>query len=222
MPGSPACATPVGAAVPEDAPHGPLDLDAALVARARAGDRTAFEALVVRHQRRVAATIRALVRHPGVVEELAQEVFLQVHQHLDDFRHDGVFAAWLQRIARNTAASWLRTGQHRLDQSSAASAGDDEDAPVAEPGDGTHFAAAAEDEAASRQLFEIIDRTLAGLPAAQRDALILREVEGLDYRAIAATLGVPLNTARSHLFRAREAIAAAIRPLLAPTRSRRW
>ena len=215
-------AEPTAAPPPDEAARGPLDLDAALVARARAGDRIAFEALVVRHQRRVAATVRALVRHPGVVEELVQEVFLQVHQHLDDFRHDGVFAAWLLRIARNTAASWLRTGQHRLDQSIARPTDDEDGAGLPESGEGAQFAAAAEDEAASRQLFELIDRTLATLPAAQRDALILREVEGLDYRAIAATLGVPLNTARSHLFRAREAIATAIRPLLAPTRSRRW
>jgi RNA polymerase sigma-70 factor (ECF subfamily) len=71
-------------------------------------------------------------------------------------------------------------------------------------------------------LFALIDRAVAELPQAQRTALLMREIDGLDYRAIAAALGVPVNTAKSHVFRARDGVAARIRPLLAPTRGRRW
>ena len=74
----------------------------------------------------------------------------------------------------------------------------------------------------ARQLFERNDAEVAGLPDVQRRALLMREIDGLDYKAIAAALGQPVNTVKSHIFRAREAIASRTRPLLAPTRDRRW
>lgn len=192
-----------------------VDADALLVQRALGGDDLAFEVLVVKYQRRVAAAIRALVRDPRITEELAQEVFLRVHGALADFSPSGNFRAWILAIARNAASSYLRSGQNRLDDRSAGEAPDDDPAPRSHAG-------SAEEEAAARQLFDLIDRAIAELPPAQRSALLMREIDGLDYRAIAAALGVPVNTAKSHLFRAREAVAARVRPLLAPTRGRRW
>jgi RNA polymerase sigma-70 factor (ECF subfamily) len=198
-----------------DAPA--VDADALLVQRALEGDALAFEVLVVKYQRRVAAAIRSLVRDPRITEELTQEVFLRVHGALADFSAEGSFRAWILAIARNAASSYLRSGQNRLD-----------DRPVADdatPSDGTaprSQAGSAEEEAAARQLFALIDRAVAELPQAQRGALLMREIDGLDYRAIAAALGVPVNTAKSHVFRARDGVAARIRPLLAPTRGRRW
>lgn len=193
-----------------------VDADALLVQRALGGDDLAFEVLVVKYQRRVAAAIRALVRDPRITEELAQEVFLRVHGALADFSPSGNFRAWILAIARNAASSYLRSGQNRLDDRSAGEAADDDD-----PAPRSH-AGSAEEEAAARQLFDLIDRAIAELPPAQRSALLMREIDGLDYRAIAAALGVPVNTAKSYLFRAREAVAARVRPLLAPTRGRRW
>ena len=192
------------------------DIDAALVARAQRGEMVAFEVLVVKYQRRVAATIRRLVKEHRITEELTQETFLSAFVALPSFRPDGVFAAWLLTIARNTAISYLRSAQNRLD-----------DRPHELPeevGDSERLGVAPspEQEAMAHQLFERINAEVAALPEVQRRALLMREVDGLDYKAIAATLGQPVNTVKSHIFRAREAIASRARPLLAPTRNRRW
>jgi len=191
-------------------------IDAALVARAQQGEAVAFEVLVVKYQRRVAATIRRLVRDDRITEELTQEVFLSVFLSLTTFRPDGDFAAWLFTIARNAARSYLRSAQNRQD-----------DRPMqlvdeARDNDRFRVAPSPEEEAMAHQLFERIDAEVAALPDVQRRALLLREIDGLDYKAIAAALGQPVNTVKSHIFRAREAIASRARPLLAPTRDRRW
>ena len=191
-------------------------IDAALVARAQQGEMVAFEVLVVKYQRRVAATVRRLVHEDRITEELTQEVFLSVFVALPSFKPDGDFAAWLFTIARNAARSYLRSAQNRQD-----------DRPVQLPDEaGDHdrlgVAPSPEEEAMAYQLFERIDAELAALPDVQRRALLMREIDGLDYKAIAAVLGQPVNTVKSHIFRAREAIASRARPLLAPTRARRW
>jgi RNA polymerase sigma-70 factor (ECF subfamily) len=191
------------------------DVDRELVARAQAGDAVAFELLVVKYQRRVAALVRSLVRRADITEELTQEVFIDAYDHLADLRAGVAFWAWLGAIARNVASAYLRRPQTRMDADAAGiEAGDNADA--------LQFAASPEQEAIAKELFATIDRSVGRLPANQRDALLLREVDGLDYRAIAATLSVPVNTVRSLIFRAREAIAAEIRPYLSSTRSRRW
>ena len=192
------------------------DIDAVLVARTQQGETVAFEALVVKYQRRVAASIRRLVRDDRVTEELTQEAFLSVFLALATFRPDGDFAAWLFTIARNAARSYLRSAQNRQD-----------DRPMQLEGDATdneRFGAAPspEEEAMARQLFERIDAEVAALPDVQRRALLMREIDGLDYKAIATALGQPVNTVKSHIFRARETIASCARPLLAPMRNRRW
>jgi RNA polymerase sigma-70 factor (ECF subfamily) len=193
------------------------DIDAELVARAQQGEMVAFEVLVVKYQRRVAATIRRLVREDRITEELTQEVFLSVFVALPSFRPDGDFAAWLFTIARNAARSYLRSAQNRQDDRPLAllddAGGDDNRVGVAP---------SPEEEAMANQLFERIDAEVAALPELQRRALLMREIDGLDYKAIAAALGQPINTVKSHIFRARETIASRARPLLAPTRDRRW
>ena len=189
-------------------------IDAALVARAQQGESVAFEVLVVKYQRRVAAAIRRLVREDRITEELTQEVFVSVFLALTSFKPDGDFAAWLFTIARNAARSYLRSAQNRQD-----------DRPVQlveEAGDDDRFGVAPspEEEAMAHQLFERIDAEVAALPDVQRRALLMREVEGLDYKAIAAALG--FLAAFWLIYGAREAIADRARPLLAPTRDRRW
>ncbi len=192
------------------------NVDLELVTRARDGDITAFELLVVRYQRRVAAKIRAVVRRADVTEELTQETFIYAYDNLGDLREGTAFWSWLSTIARNTASAYLRRRQHRLDAKSL------EPDEAQQEGDQLQFAASAEQEMIAQQLFEKIDEALAALPAKQRDALMLREIDGLDYKSIAATTGAPVNTVRSLIFRAREAIADKIRPYMTATRSRRW
>jgi RNA polymerase sigma-70 factor, ECF subfamily len=198
--------------------EGPLGsgVDAALVTRAQQGEAVAFEVLVVKYQRRVAATVRRFVHDDRITEELTQEVFLSVFLALPSFRPDGEFAAWLFTIARNAARSYLRSAQNRQD-----------DRPLQRPeeaAEGERFALAPspEEEAMANELFERIDAEVAALPEMQRRALLMREIEGLDYKAIALALAQPVNTVKSHIFRAREAIAGRARPLLGPTRDRRW
>lgn len=188
-------------------------IDAALVDRCLRGDEVAFEVLVVKYQRRVAASIRRFVRDDRIIEELTQEVFLKAYAALASFDQSGDFPAWLFTIARNTARSYLRSAQNRQD-----------DQPL-EPDDdhgGHAVAASPEEETMARQLFERIDAEIAALPEAQRRALLMREIDGLDYKSIAAALGQPVNTVKSNIFRAREAVARSIRPLLAPSRGQRW
>ena len=191
-------------------------IDAALVERAQQGERVAFEVLVVKYQRRVAATVRRLVHDDRITEELTQEVFLSVFVALPSFRHDGDFAAWLFTIARNAARSYLRSAQNRQDDRPVQSL--DDVADLARFG----HAPSPEEEAMAQQLFERIDAEVAALPAVQRRALLMREIDGLDYKTIATTLEQPVNTIKSHIYRARETIATRARPLLAPTRDRRW
>lgn len=191
-------------------------IDAALVARARLGETMAFELLVVKYQRRIAATLRWFVHDDRITEELTQEVFLSAYLALATFRPDGDFAAWLFTIARNAARSYLRSAQNRQD---------DRPVPVlddANENDRFGLAPSPEEEAMAQQLFERLDAEVAALPEVQRRALLMREIDGLDYKAIAVALGAPVNTVKSHIFRAREAIAHRTRPLLASTRDRRW
>ena len=191
-------------------------IDAALVARALRGETIAFEVLVVKYQRRIAAAIRQFVRDDRITEELTQEVFLDAFRALATFRPDGDFAAWLFTIARNGARSYLRSAQNRQD-----------DRPMQvldNAGDDARFGVVSspEEEAMANQLFQRIDAEVLALPDTQRRALLMREIEGLDYRAIATALALPVNTVKSHVFRAREAIARHASPLLAATRNRRW
>lgn len=191
-------------------------VDAALVARAQRGEKLAFEVLVVKYQRRVAAVVRRLVREDRITEELTQEVFVNVFLGLNGYRPDSDFAAWLFTIARNTAKSYLRSAQNRQDDRPVQVLENDrEDTRLG-------VAPSPEEEAMAHQLFAHIDAEVAALPELQRRALLMREIDGLDYKAIAVALGQPVNTVKSHIFRARETIAGRTRPLLAPTRDRRW
>ena len=191
-------------------------IDARLVDRALQGEEVAFELLVVKYQRRVAATIRRFVRDDPITEELTQETFLNAFLALSNFNLDGDFAAWLFTIARNAAKSYLRSAQNRLDDRTVAGLDDSAEDP--------RFGSAPspEEEVMAHQLFACIDAEVAALPDAQRSALLMREIDGLDYKSIAAALGQPINTIKSHIFRARDALADRVRPLLAPTRDRRW
>jgi RNA polymerase sigma-70 factor, ECF subfamily len=191
-------------------------IDAALVARAQQGEMVAFEVLVVKYQRRVAATVRRLVRDDRITEELTQEVFLSAFLALASYKPEGDFAAWLFTIARNAARSYLRSAQNRQDDRPVDALDDADDSPPSQA------AASPEEEVMARQLFARIDAEVQALPDIQRRALLMREVDGLDYKAIAAALEQPVNTIKSHIFRAREAIASGARPLLAPSRHRRW
>jgi len=182
------------------------DADALLVREAQAGNRNAFDMLVLKYQRRVERLLSRSVRDPADVADLCQETFLAAYRALPAFRGDSAFYTWVYRIAINAAQ------RHRARQQPVESMDDDEGTF----GSRTHPTDDATPEAllASRQLARGLDEAVEGLAEDQRRALLLREVDGLSYDEIADLMDCPPGTVRSRIFRAREALAARLRPLL--------
>ena len=189
------------------------ETDKALVARARKGDRRAFDLLVLKYQHRVQRLIARYIRDPEQVFDLAQETFIKAYRALGRFRGDSAFYTWIYRIAVNTAKNQLASDARGGYMVSLNSGGSDEsDEPMIEPESlrdgGTPDALAATDE-----LRRAIDRAISALPEDLRSALTLREMEGLSYEEIASVMDCPIGTVRSRIFRAREAIEQSIQPL---------
>jgi len=200
---------------------GRTDSDAHLVERAKAGDMHAFELLVLKYRRRVQRVIARLVRDADLVEDLAQDTFWQAYRALPQFRGESQFYTWLYRIAVNTAKKALLARRHEsaAPPVEGAESGQEEtfpseNEPMAEDTPETVYAA--------RELAQAVEAALAALPEDWRQAVTLREIEGLSYEAIAAQMGTPIGTVRSRIFRAREAIAQRIRPLLERHGGKRW
>lgn len=189
------------------------DADALLVRKAQEGSRAAFDMLVIKYQRRVERLLARSVRDPADVADLCQETFLAAYRALPAFRGDSAFYTWVYRIAINAAKRHL--GRQRPVESL-----DDDDGTFdtrAAPSDD----ATPEAMLASRQLARSLDEAVEALAEDQRRALLLREVDGLSYEEIADLMDCPPGTVRSRIFRAREAVAARLRPLL-NSGGRRW
>jgi RNA polymerase sigma-70 factor (ECF subfamily) len=181
------------------------DPDGPLVARAAAGDRDAFTEIVERYQSRVYNLALTLgVRHADA-EDVAQDVFIRVFRGLGRFRGDASFRSWLYQVTINAVRSH-RAASRASPLVDLARPGD-EDSPVPEP---------AVDDPFDRRLLDrqVIDRALAALPADWREAVTLRDVEGLSYAEIADLTGAPLGTVESRIFRARRQLRDALRALI--------
>ncbi len=218
--------TPPSAGVDEKKTRTPASseqakVDDLLIRRFCDGDLKAFEILVVKYQRRIAAAINAMVRNDGVAEELTQETFLRAYRGLPNFRFESAFSTWLYAIARNTATSYHRDGHGRADNAVSLDALTEEfgSGEASLIGGAAHerTASSPEEEVATQQLLARIQLAVSDLPPQMRDALVLREMEGLSYVEIAEKLGVPLNTVRSLIFRARESVANDINSMLDST-----
>lgn len=196
------------------------ETDAELVLRVQQGDKRAFELLVAKYQRRVERLISRLTRDPAEVEDVAQEAFIKAYRALPQFRGESAFYTWLYRIAVNTAKNFL-VSQGRRPRPLA-------DAPIEEDGESFDAADVVEDintpDAVlhSRQVAETVNAAIDALPPDLRTALTLREIEGLTYEEIAEAMDCPIGTVRSRIFRAREAIAERLRPLLGTAEGKRW
>lgn len=193
-------------------------IDHELVLRAQSGDKRAFELLVVKYQRRVERLLSRLVRDPSEIHDVAQEVFIRAYRALPSFRAESAFYTWLYRIAINTAKNYLATQSRRpqfaLDQ------GDEESLDVSAYVPDYHTP---ETELSNRQIVSTVNEVVESLPEELREAITLREMEGLSYEDIASIMNCPIGTVRSRIFRAREAIAAKLRPLLAQVgKDKRW
>ncbi len=187
------------------------DIDQELVVRAQAGDKRAFELLVLKYQRRVARLLSRLIRDQNEIEDVSQESFIKAYRALPSFRGESAFYTWLYRIAINTAKNHLSTLGRRPQL-----LGDFED----EDGDVLDAAAQIPDyhtpetELSNRQIVSTVNAVVDELPSELRTAITLREMDGLSYEEIAALMDCPIGTVRSRIFRAREAIATKLRPLL--------
>lgn len=191
------------------------DPDIELVRLAQGGDRRAFEVLVVRHQRRLARFVSRYVRAPQEIEDLVQEAFLKAYRGLHSFRGESTFSTWLHRIAGHTAQNYLDYMRLRP----RAPGGNDENESAVEPSIDEDTP---ENVLMSKQIAETVSRAIDKLPDAEREALVLRELEGLSYEEIAQRTACPSPTVRTRVFRARERVAQALAPLLSPTRGKRW
>jgi len=196
---------------------GEANQDTELVRLAQAGDERAFEALVVKYQRRIARHVARYVRGAGDVEDVVQEAFIRAYRGLASFRGDSAFYSWLYRIATNAALSFLKR------QPDTVLLGDDapeERADAFEPG--VSDAEDPERILMASQIADAVQRALARLQPELAEALTLYEVEGKPYAEIAGMLGIPIGTVRTRIFRARDFIAKRLDPVLGPQRDRRW
>jgi RNA polymerase sigma-70 factor, ECF subfamily len=199
-----------------------LDVDKQLVQRTLAGDTRAFDLLVIKYQRRVERLIARMVRDVDLVQDIAQESFLNAYRGLAGYRGDAQFYTWLYRIAVNTAKKHLMELKRDpiVTESALRNNNDDEDGPPSEQD--AVAPDTPESDLASRQIADAVNEALAALPEELRQALVLREMEGLSYDEIALSMDCPIGTVRSRIFRAREAISARIKPMLDRQSGKRW
>lgn len=198
------------------------DSDLPLVQRTLAGDQRAFELLVLKYQRRIQRLVARMVRDVDLVEDIAQETFIRAYRALHQFRGDAQFYTWLYRIAVNTAKKALLDLKRDPTISEAFFRNNDDDDETSGHGVELTTAETPETELAAKDIARTVNSALDALPEELRQALVLREIDGLSYEEIAEVMVCPIGTVRSRIFRAREAVSAKVLPLLDRPRGKRW
>lgn len=189
---------------------GENELDQALVKRVQEGDKRAFDLLVLKYQHRLISVITRYIHDRSESQDVAQESFIRAYRALGNFRGDSQFYTWLYKIAVNTAKNWL-VSQGRRPPTDDIEASD---AVQYDAGSRLRDTDTPERELMRQEVEQTVTRTVQALPDELRMAITLREVDGLSYEEIAETMGCPIGTVRSRIFRAREAIDEQLRPLL--------
>ncbi|TFY96505.1 RNA polymerase sigma factor RpoE [Ramlibacter rhizophilus] len=203
-------------------PRNSQDADLALVERTLAGDQKAYELLVVKYQRRIERLIGRMVRDTDLVQDIAQETFIRAYRAIGQFRGDAQFYTWLYRIAVNTAKKALvDLKRDPLVTESALRSVEDEDETSAVENELTS-PETPETVLAAKEIAYAVNQAMEALPEELRQAVTLREIEGLSYEEISEVMNCPIGTVRSRIFRAREAISAKVKPLLAHQSGKRW
>jgi RNA polymerase sigma-70 factor (ECF subfamily) len=195
------------------------EIDRQLVERVQRGDKRAFELLVAKYQRKIFRLLSRLIRDPGEIEDVAQEAFIKAYRALPNFRGDSAFYTWLYRIAINTAKNYLVAQGRRAPTSTETEV---EDAERMDDAEQLRDVNTPDSMLLSKQVGEAVNRAIDRLPEDLRTAIVLREIEGLSYEEIAESMNCPIGTVRSRIFRAREAIANELRPLLETSKDKRW
>jgi RNA polymerase sigma-70 factor (ECF subfamily) len=208
---------------PAAAPPSPGDTDLMLVERTVAGDQKAYELLVLKYQRRIERLIGRMVRDTDLVEDIAQETFIRAYRALAQFRGEAQFYTWLYRIAVNTAKKALvDLKRDPLVSESALRGGGDEDDETSSVENELTTAETPETVLAAKEIAATVNSAMEALPDELRQAVTLREIEGLSYEEIAEVMNCPIGTVRSRIFRAREAISAKVKPMLENQSGKRW
>ena len=195
------------------------EIDRQLVARAQRGDKRAFELLVEKYQRKLARLLSRFIRDPAEVEDVTQEAFIKAYRALPGFRGDSAFYTWLYRIGINTAKNYLMAMGRRAPTSTEVEA---DEAEGFEEGEQLRDINTPESVLLSNEIAQTVNSTIEKLPEELRTAIQLREIEGMSYEEIAKVMDCPIGTVRSRIFRAREAIAEQLRPLLGTRKDQRW
>ncbi len=195
------------------------EIDRQLVARAQSGDKQAFNLLVEKYQRKLARLLSRFIRDPAEVEDVTQEAFIKAYRALPAFRGDSAFYTWLYRIGINTAKNYLMAMGRRAPTSTEIEA---EEAEGFEEGEQLRDINTPESVLLSNEIARTVNSTIERLPEELRTAIQMREIEGMSYEEIAEAMNCPIGTVRSRIFRAREAIAEQLRPLLGTTKDKRW
>jgi len=198
------------------------DADAPLIERVKRGDVKAFEMLVVKYQRRIERLIGRMVRDVDLIPDIAQETFIRAYRAIPQFRGESAFYTWLYRIAVNTAKkSLVELKRDPLITESARASRDDDDETYRNENELSH-GETPEAVLASKEIASTVNAAIEALSDDLRQAITLREIEGLSYEEIAELMNCPIGTVRSRIFRAREAIATRLRPLLDTREGERW
>lgn len=198
---------------------GEREVDQQLVVRAQHGDQQAFGLLVSKYQRKLARLLSRLIRDPAEVEDVAQETFIKAYRALGSFRGDSAFYTWLYRIGINTAKNYLVSQGRRAPTRTEF---DSKEAESFEEGELLRDNNTPERILLSKQIGETVNSAMEALPEELRTAITLREIEGMSYEDIAKMMDCPIGTVRSRIFRAREAVAEKLRPLLDTAPDKRW
>lgn len=182
--------------------------DISLVRRVQRGDKGAFDVLVLKYQHKVIKLVMRYVRNPAEAEDIAQEAFIKAYRALPQFRGDSAFYTWLYRIAINTAKNAIVS----RDRSPV-----EYDLDLQNPEESYDMhgrlkdAETPEGLVLTEEIRSTVNDAIAALPEDLRTAIVLRELDGLSYEEIAATMDCPVGTVRSRIFRAREAIDRRLR-----------
>ncbi|MBU1365099.1 MAG: RNA polymerase sigma factor RpoE [Gammaproteobacteria bacterium] len=195
------------------------EIDQVLVERAQGGDKHAFDQLVSKYQRKLGRLLSRFIRDPAEVEDVSQEAFIKAYRALPSFRGDSAFYTWLYRIGINTAKNYLVSQGRRAPTTTEY---DNDEAETFDDASQLRDINTPESLFLTKQIGQTINAAMDALPEELRTAIVLREIDGMSYEEIAGIMDCPIGTVRSRIFRAREAVAAKLRPLLDTASDKRW
>jgi RNA polymerase sigma-70 factor (ECF subfamily) len=193
-------------------------IDQKLVEKAQKGDKRAFGILVEKYHKKLTRLLARMVRDQSEIEDIVQDSFIKAYRAINNFRGDSAFYTWLYRIGINTAKNHLVSLGRRP---KAMNDVEIEDVENFEDGQELRNLETPENSMMTGEIVTTVNDTIESLPDELKEAISLREMDGLSYEEIAELMQCPIGTVRSRIFRAREAIAEKLKPLI-ETSNKRW